>query len=194
MPHKSDWLERLVEIEPPEESELIKEYDERFAHEPQIWSDPEHDAYVYEALAHFCADMGRPLAGELLDLGCGSGHTLRHFAASSYGALSLTGLDFSAEAIKLAKSQIPDGQFHCTDFLSWEPGHQFDFIISLGVFEHFRDPRAALQKTRELLREEGVFYLEVPNCLWHGWSGRREGFRQHWGGSQQLEWHLRRES
>jgi len=189
-----DWLEQLVEIEPPQPSEVIHEYDQRFQQEPQIWSDPEHDEYVFGVLQYFCADVGRPLTGELLDLGCGNGHTLRYLADSSKGALSLTGLDFSAQAIKLAKSQADNAQLYCADFLTWDIDRRFDFIISLGVVEHFRNPRAALRKAASLLKEEGIFYLEVPNCLWHGWSGHREGFRRHRGGSEQLEWHLRRSS
>ena len=192
LPFEADWLEQLVQIEPPEQSQVIHEYDERFRQEPQIWSEPEHDEYVYGVLEYFCADVGRPLAGELLDVGCGNGHTLRYFADRTQGSLSLTGIDFSAEAIKIAQTQIGAAQLYCADFLTWETSSKFDFIISLGVFEHFRNPRSVLRKAATLLEEEGILYLDVPNCLWHGWSGRREGFRRHWGGSEQLEWHLRR--
>ncbi len=194
MAHKADWLGRLVEIEPSQQSEIVREYDERFAAQPQIWSDSDHDAYVYEALEHFCVDVGRPLRGELLDVGCGNGHTLCYLASTSHQALNLTGLDFSPKAIQIAQSQIPDAQLYCADFLRWKPDKQFDFIISLGVFEHFPDPRPALRKVASLLKNEAIFYLEVPNCLWHGWSGRREAFRRHRGGTEQLEWHLHRSS
>lgn len=194
MSREADWLERLVQVEPPQQSEVIQEYDQRFRKQPRIWSEPEHDEYVFGVLQRFCADLGRPLAGELLDLGCGNGHTLRYFATRTKAALNLSGIDFSPEAVKIAKSQLDNPQLYCADFLTWETDSKFEFIISLGVFEHFRDPRAALRKAATLLKDEGVFYLDVPHCLWHGWSGRREGFRRHWGGSEQLEWHLHRSS
>ena len=185
-------LEQLMEVDLPAQGEVIREYDERFACNPQIWADSDHDAYVFELLECFARCQERSLVGELLDVGCGSGHTLRYFAARSRGRLRLTGLDFSQEAVRLARSQGEDVEVLCTDFLSWEPARKFDFVISLGVFEHFPDPRPALRKVGALLKEQGVFCLEVPNCLWHGWSGRHEGFRRHAGGSGQLELHLRR--
>jgi SAM-dependent methyltransferase len=40
-----------------------------------------------------------------------------------------------------------------------------DFVVMLHVFEHFIDPNFVLQRCRELLTDEGLLVIEVPNIL-----------------------------
>ena len=170
----------------------MREYDDRFRADPLIWTSEEHDRYVYDLLAGYCCTVGRPLSGRLLDIGCGNGHTLANFARRAGEALALAGLDFSPAGVELSRELVPQAELRCCDFLAEDLPGGYDFLLSLGVFEHLEDPRPALRKAVSLLAPGGVMYLDVPNCLWRGWSGRREGLRRHAGGSAQIEWHLRR--
>ena len=189
-----DWLRDLVEHPLPGSADLIEEYDVRFRADPLIWTSGEHDRFVHDLLTEFCRCSGRALAGRLLDIGCGNGHTLAHFSQRAGADLALAGLDFSPVGLELARERLPEAELRCCDFLAEAVPGDRDFILSLGVFEHLEDPRPALRKAVSLLAPGGVMYLDVPNGLWRGWSGRHEGFRRHASGSEQIEWHLRRAS
>ncbi|MGB1103629.1 MAG: class I SAM-dependent methyltransferase [Crocinitomicaceae bacterium] len=42
---------------------------------------------------------------------------------------------------------------------------RFDLIIMRHVLEHFLDPLTVLKRIREVLSEDGVLYIAVPNNL-----------------------------
>ena len=42
----------------------------------------------------------------------------------------------------------------------------FDLVTMIHVIEHFIDPNRAVQKTRDILKPGGLFFLETPN--WDG--------------------------
>jgi SAM-dependent methyltransferase len=46
----------------------------------------------------------------------------------------------------------------------FETSEKFDIIWSSHVFEHVLKPNFVLNKLKNYLKEEGVLFLEVPNC------------------------------
>jgi cyclopropane fatty-acyl-phospholipid synthase-like methyltransferase len=120
-------------------------------------------------------DIGRPqpaivglaesglLAGQVLDVGCGTGeHAL---LAASHGAQA-TGVDVSPTAIDRARAKAAerglDARFEVADALDpVQLGPAFDVIIDSGVFHVFSDddrPRYVASLT-EALRPGGTLYL-----------------------------------
>lgn len=95
----------------------------------------------------------------IIDLGCGNGRTLKFIEAPN---IKSVGVDYSEEAIKLAKENCPQNQFYCehmtnTGFTS----NSFDAVISVGAFEHqeildFSEPR-------RLVKDSGWFLAVLPD-------------------------------
>ena len=186
-------LSRLIEDPLPNEQELIREYNDCFSLNPNIWSVKSRDDYIYNMLKMFCRFAGRRLSGTLLDVGCGNGHTLSLFEQKAEN-INLYGIDLSEKAIEIATSRLKRTQLITDNFLTHQFSEKFDFILGLGTFEHFEDPLKALQRARSILSDDGTLYLELPANLDYGWSGNHEGFRRLAAGSRQIEWHLRRKT
>ena len=103
------------------------------------------------------------------------------------------GLDFSEVAISLAKRNAPKAEFICADIEDYQPDEKFDIIILSGVAEHFDDPLKKLTLIRKLLKDTGILYLEVPNCIsYKTFKENREGYFRINQGSRQMEWHYYR--
>ena len=124
-----------------------------------------------------------------MDYGCGNGHMLayiRDFAPENY----YYGLDISEVALRLAKAKVKEGTFF-TELP--DDDVKYDIIIIMGTAEHLEDPQATLLEISKSLADNGIIYLEVPNCLSYS-DSNIEGFRKTNQGSDQVEWHLKRSS
>lgn len=112
-----------------------------------------------------------PLTSEhsVLDLCCGNG---RHTHALAERGLSVVGLDISSTLLDIAKSKCTHSsvQFYQGDMREPYPHAPFDcianFFTSFGYFDDDRDNLLVLQRVREALKPDGVFffdYLNVPH-------------------------------
>ncbi len=95
----------------------------------------------------------------VLDIGCGWGGAA-HFMAECHGA-SVTGVTVSQNQQKTAQRRCAGlpVEILLQDYRGM--AGSFDAIYSLGMFEHVgvRNYRTYLEKTRELLRPDGLFLL-----------------------------------
>lgn len=132
-----------------------------------------------------------PLAGDWLDLGCGSGQVARQLARMGFSGQYL-GLDFSPQLLAEASrgwSQNPGGfapRFLLTDLAApaWAdalPPMQFDVILCLAVMHHLPGAEARLgftRRARALLKPGGAF-IHSEWQFQH--SPRLMARRQAWG-------------
>ncbi|HEC35149.1 MAG TPA: class I SAM-dependent methyltransferase [Anaerolineae bacterium] len=93
--------------------------------------------YVFRKLQSLLDFAGK----EILELGSGKGSLSYH--ALCAGAKRVTLVDFSAEALALARRVFADHppekiSYVEADLLSVDLGSNFDIVMSLGVVEHFR--------------------------------------------------------
>jgi SAM-dependent methyltransferase len=189
-----DIFERKVRMTTaPSIQELIQEYDACFHADPLRWDEVERDKYTYQAIEFYFCATGRKRPKAILDLGCGSGHTLTHFQ-SQWKNAALYGLDLSPEAIEFARRRLPQAHLVAGALGEVTFDTQFDVITVLGVLEHFDAPVDAIKKIEPMLTKYGLIYLEVPNCISYSKSEKIEGFRRLNGRSRQFEWHLFRPS
>jgi 2-polyprenyl-3-methyl-5-hydroxy-6-metoxy-1,4-benzoquinol methylase len=100
--------------------------------------------------------------GRLLDVGCGGGEFLAYAADRGW---NIFGTEISAGLVTALGKSLPQGTFSCgrlgdVDF----QGRRFDAIRFNHVLEHLQDPVGELTRAAELLDQEGVIYVSVPNC------------------------------
>lgn len=113
---------------------------------------------VYEWVAERCAGLGH-----VVDMACGEGYGTEVLARR---ALRVTGVDANPEAHEhahLRYARRPGIRF--VRELVERYDEPCDAIVFLQTIEHLRDPGAALERFRSLLRPGGVAYVSTPNVL-----------------------------
>jgi SAM-dependent methyltransferase len=111
--------------------------------------------------------------GRMLDVGCGSGKLLEHFAKLGWETY---GIDPSSSATTAAARR--GAQVHQGTLLDqpWQPG-SFQLITFQDALEHIVDPTDAVRRASALLAPGGLLLVQVPN--WSHWQ-RRFLFRSCW--------------
>lgn len=96
----------------------------------------------------------------ILEVGCGTGNTLRVLRAA-FPSASLVGVDASLTGLKFAQHRTGEPIVQAT--VEKLPFHgPFDLIGAFDVLEHFDDDKAALGHLRNLLRPGGALIVTVP--------------------------------
>ncbi len=105
---------------------------------------------------------GVPSSRAILDVGCGTGGNM--LLLKDYG--SVTGIDFSDEAIRLAQGK--GFATLCQADATKLPfdGHSFDLATSLDVLEHIPGDEIAIGEVYRVLRKNGLFVVTVPAYQW----------------------------
>ncbi|MCA9417498.1 MAG: class I SAM-dependent methyltransferase [Candidatus Omnitrophica bacterium] len=103
---------------------------------------------------------GNPSNLRWLDIGCGIGNLLE--AAKSRGC-KCYGLDADASLIGWAKENTTGTQFATAtlDALPFDP--PFDIISADNVLEHINNPQPFLMSIHEILAQDGLLVIRVPN-------------------------------
>lgn len=96
--------------------------------------------------------------GNLLDVGCGWGGLLE--AGRDYG--------YQCKGVEITKNCVE----HCknigfkvyeSNFTNLKTNEKFDIITIQSVLEHNKEPQNILRKAKELLKEDGIVVISVPN-------------------------------
>lgn len=101
---------------------------------------------------------------KLLDVGCGEGFILN---AAHLAGMHVSGIDFSQYGLEKFHPSLL-GNFLQGDAYSLlgqlvEEGTKFDVCILQNILEHVRDPAALLKTVSQLLDDDGVCAITVPN-------------------------------
>ena len=95
----------------------------------------------------------------VLDVCCGPGMIAG--AAVKLGAQAV-GVDFSAEAIKIAKSSVAEAHFYENDAQSLQfPDNSFDAVICCFGLIHIPDPERALREMKRVIKPGGRVAINV---------------------------------
>jgi len=112
--------------------------------------------------------------GKLLELGAGSGETLKKFVDWGWDA---EGLDFDPKAVNACAKiglRVREGDIFSQSF----DDRTFDAMFSSHVLEHVPDPLALMKESIRVLKEGSVFVAVTPN----GNSALHGLFKSNWRG------------
>ncbi len=92
--------------------------------------------------------------------GCGNGRNLLPLLATG---LNIEAIDISAEAIQQLHAKCSGLKAWQGDFLAYSASNQYDFLISLQLFQHIgsQSPMQLFDHAFNLLRPGGIFALRV---------------------------------
>ncbi|MBI5105315.1 MAG: class I SAM-dependent methyltransferase [Solirubrobacterales bacterium] len=114
-----------------------------------------------------------PLAGRMLDVGCGNGQFVAYAAAAGWRA---SGIDVDPAGVEAGRSAGLDLRVALlADVAAEEPGG-YDAITLSHVIEHVPDPAALLRAARAALRPGGTIWLATPNLR----SAGHEAYGRDW--------------
>ena len=144
--------------------------------------DPQHFAELFavedrhfwfrarnSVLAHVTRDIVRqlPSGHRVLEVGCGTGNTLRMLIDSCPDARVIVGLDAFEEGLRYARRRTAGPLVRAR--VEQAPfGVLFDMVGMFDVLEHIPDDAGALRHLRTLLTRQGFLALTVPadKALW----------------------------
>jgi len=121
--------------------------------------------YRFAAITEFLPPRG----GSILDLGCGPGTFLAHFASGYERAI---GIDLAKSQIEFARQKYGSDRlrFEAADVSASGLENQFDAIVSIEVIEHLpiEETQPFLHTILRLLKPGGTVVLTTPNyrSLW----------------------------
>jgi SAM-dependent methyltransferase len=165
---------------PPDSDDLYEQYYDRTYQDPANYRSGSPDLHLAEqwsindqrlrALKQFKS------GGRLLDIGCGYGYFLKSAVAAGYDVF---GIDISKKAVEYAVNFLNVSAIVSTiDELKDKAAQKFQIITLWHVLEHYIDPYQTLQSVRNLLAQDGICIIEVPNLKslkfmlsinkWHG--------------------------
>lgn len=113
------------------------------------------------------------LAGDLLEIGVGSGSLLAYAQACGFVPL---GCDLSA-AICRRVERNTGIRMHCGSLESLPDQQRFYVVVINHVLEHVSDPKSMLKAALARLKPGGVMHLAVPNVA--AWEARLPGWNSY---------------
>ncbi|MCU0372730.1 MAG: class I SAM-dependent methyltransferase [Ignavibacteria bacterium] len=153
-------------VNPPEEKEIYEDYYkiEFTAKDYDGTSGPDYLNRIYDIntqrVKHLKSTINNFEDLKLLDIGCGSGLFLK---SCGDAGIKGTGIDVSNNALTFARESFGlDVSGKSVNELIAE-NKKFDIITLWHVLEHFLNPVEELSKIRNLLNDDGLLFVEVPN-------------------------------
>ena len=104
-----------------------------------------------------------PKNGSVLDVGCGNGIISLNLGKEGY---TIHGIDMSEKSIENAKEKNPfsNVSFSAMDAETMRAsGLRYDAIVCSEVLEHLNNPGSLLKQLFEILKDDGILLVTVPN-------------------------------
>lgn len=105
----------------------------------------------------------------VLEIGCGTGNTLRYL--KKQGARETFGIELDSTMAKIAMNHVDHVAVGDIEAMEWPFADKlFDCIILGDVLEHLRDPWSVLRTLSESLISSGQVVASLPNVRFYGVS------------------------
>jgi SAM-dependent methyltransferase len=105
---------------------------------------------------------------DVLDLGCGYGHTALELARHCHHVVGMEpSTSLHEGGLRLARDGgVRNVELRRAGIDGLDETGKYDLIVLDNVFEHLPDQRDALQRLSRALRPGGALYILTPNKLW----------------------------
>ncbi len=100
------------------------------------------------------------LPKKILDIGTGTGYFLNYMKSQEY---DVTGIEISGTARDFGKKNFDLDIFHPDDMFKEGFPRGFSYISFWHVLEHIYEPRRVLTKLHDILAQDGVVAIALPN-------------------------------
>ena len=122
---------------------------------------PERIAFYHEAINIFHNKGIIFNQKNVADIGCGTGNLLQ-ILSEKKNITSLTGFEYSDVVIEIAKKTCPKANFFQFDIYKGS-SQKFDILFCTEVLEHLLYPDKALKNILNMIDDNGILLLTVPN-------------------------------
>lgn len=96
-----------------------------------------------DIIARILDGAGVTAGVRVLDVACGTGVLVPDYLAR--GAASITGVDISAEMVRIAREKFPNVRFLCADVEELPVEELYDCIVVYNAFPHFPEPERLIR-------------------------------------------------
>jgi 2-polyprenyl-3-methyl-5-hydroxy-6-metoxy-1,4-benzoquinol methylase len=155
----------------PAEEELNNYYANKYYQEAKDSYEQDYDpdelAYIsikIKQREHVVENLTGKNKGTLLDVGCGEGFTLQHYAERGW---LVQGIDYSESGVEKQnpemRSHVDVGDIYETLSRYQKEERKFDVIYLTNVLEHVLDPTDVLKKIKSIIAYGGILSVTVPN-------------------------------
>jgi len=136
-------------------------YDLFSKHYDAVMGDRSENAALLQRLIN----KHQPQAKTILELACGTGSVLQHFAEQYV----VYGLDISSGMLSLAEKKVPSGKFSQQDMTKFKINQKFDVILcvfdSINHLLKFSDWQKVFKRAYEHLSKEGVLIFDMNTAV-----------------------------
>lgn len=95
----------------------------------------------------------------VIDIGCGLGYGTYLISKEGF---RVKGIDYSYDAIKIARKRYSFIEFEVADACCYQEG-KYDAVVALEILEHLPNPKNALKNWRQMLNKKGFLFISTPN-------------------------------
>jgi SAM-dependent methyltransferase len=148
----------------PSQSEFDEYYRElsKYEYEYRAGKESEDDSLRLKKLAELLQSVVPDRNSRILEIGCANGRLLSCLKEAGYG--DVRGIDPSPGCARAARLLYDVAVETRTVFGLRKPDTGYDFVVTLGVLEHIRDLKQAVQNIRDITSKEGRVFVGVPDA------------------------------
>jgi SAM-dependent methyltransferase len=148
----------------PSQEELDEYYRDssKYDYEYRSGKESEDDSHRLRVLAEFIQPIIPNRHSPILEIGCANGRLLSYLKDAGYHNVS--GVDPSPGCARAAKALYDVSVETGTIFTLPRPDAGYDVVITLGVLEHIRDLKRAVQSIRDVSSDHGRVFVGVPDA------------------------------
>lgn len=125
------------------------------------WFIPIIGANKSRAHSHYLYLKPHVTQKNLFEIGSGTGLVLEYFKKKKFEVYGIEPSKDNCDIInKKFKKRVCDVGF----IENWSQGKKYDVVMMSHVFEHVLDCNEVLTKLKNVLTNNGILYIEIPNC------------------------------
>lgn len=98
---------------------------------------------------------------KILEIGSGAGQSLFWFEQEGF---YVTGIDPDKNSVELVNKRLKNVKCLVGFAENFDTDEKFQVVWISHVFEHLFEPKNVLENLKNVLTEDGILFIEVPNC------------------------------